>query len=101
MLMLNVYTVYMRCDNNCHDDDFINTLNNVYIFFNSYVVLGGDMNVDPSRTSPNSRILIDLFTNLLTCIDLFLSNVPYTFIDRNTNTSKIYNMFFLLYHNKT
>ena len=72
---LNKY-YYYYCDNNCHDNDFINILNDVSLLFykynSSHVVFGGDMNVDLSRTSPNSRILTDLITdlNLLPCIDL-------------------------------
>ena len=68
--------VYMPCDNNCHDDAFLNILNDVPLLFYRYnpnhVVFGGDMNVDLSRTSPNSRILTDFITyfNLLPCIDL-------------------------------
>ena len=46
MLLLNVY-IYMPCDNNCHDEDFINMLYDVSLLFNhSYVDFGGDMNVD-------------------------------------------------------
>ena len=61
----------------------------------SYVVFGGDINVDLSRTSPNSRILTNLITdfNLLPCTDLSQSNVPYTFIDRSNNTSRIDHFF--------
>ena len=49
------------------------------------------MNVDLSRTSPNSRILTGF--NLLPCIDLSQSNVSYTFIDRSNNTSRIDHFF--------
>ena len=96
MLLVNVY---MPCDNNCHDDDFINILNDVSLLFYRYnpshVVFGGDMNVDLSRTSPNSGMLTDFITdfNLLPCIDLSQSNVPYTFIDRTNNTSRIDHFF--------
>ena len=81
MLLVNVY-----CDNNCHDDDFSNILNDVSLLFYRYnpshVVFGGDMNLDLSRTSPNSRILTDFITyfNLLSCIDLSQRNVPYSFV---------------------
>ena len=39
------------------------------------------MNVDLSRTSPNSGMLTDFITdfNLLPCIDLSQSNVPYIY----------------------
>ena len=81
----------MPCHNNCHDDDFINILNYVSLLFcrynPSHVVFGGDMNVDLSRTSPNSRILTDF--HLLPCIVLFQSNVPYTFIDRSQRCRKL------------
>ena len=33
MLLVNVY---MPCDNNCHDDDFINILNDVSLLFYRY-----------------------------------------------------------------
>ena len=94
MLLVNVY---MPCDNNCHDDNFINILNDVSLLFYRYnhVVFGGDMNVDLSRTSPNSGMLTDFITdfNLLPCIDLSQSNVPYRFIDRTNNTSTIDHFF--------
>ena len=48
-----------------------------YRYNPSHVVSSGDMNVDLSRTSPNSRILTDFITyvNLLPCIDLSQSNI--------------------------
>ena len=79
MLLLNVY---MPCDNNCYDYGFINIMNDVSLLFYRYnpshVVFSGDVNVDLSRTSPNSRILTDFITNfnLLHCIELSQSNVP-------------------------
>ena len=78
----------MPYDNNCHDDDFIDILNDVSLLFYRYnpshVVFGGDMNVDLSRTSPNSISLTDLFISI---------NVPYTFIDRSNSTSRIDHFF--------
>ena len=97
MLLVNVY---MPCDNNCHDDDFINILNDVSLLFyrykHSHVVFGGDMNVDLIRSSPNSRILTDCISdfNLLPSIDLAKSNVPYIFIDRSNTTSRIDHFYF-------
>ena len=40
------------------------------------------MNVDFSRSSPNTRVLSDFITdfNLYTCIDLPNANAPYTFM---------------------
>ena len=75
MLLMNVY---MPCEKNCHDDDYNTILSDVSLLFDRYhpnhVVFGGDMNVDLSRTSPNSRILTDFITdfNLLPCIDFVL-----------------------------
>ena len=71
MLLVNVY---MPCDNNCHDDDFIDILNEVslliYRYNPSHVDFGGDMNVYLRRTSPNSRIFTDFMTdfNLLVVV---------------------------------
>ena len=90
-----------------HDDDFINILNDVSLLFYRYnpshVVFGGDMNVDLSRMSPNSRILTDFITefNLLPCIDLSQSNVPYKFIVRSNITSRLITYSFLPYYKKT
>ena len=98
----------MPCDNNCHNDVFINILNDVslliYRYHPSHVVFGGNMNVDLSRTSPNSRNLNDFITdfNLLPCINLSQSNVPYTFIARSNNTSRLEHFFsFFPYYKKT
>ena len=100
MLLVNVY---MPCDNNCHDDDFIDIFNYVSLLFfrynPSHVVFGGDINVDLSRTSPNLRVLTDF--NLLPCFDLSQSNVPYTFIDRNNKLIELITFVFLPYYKKT
>ena len=57
------------------------------------------MNVDFSRSSPNTCVLSDfitdiLFINLYSCIDLPYTNVPYTFIYYNNSTSRIDNILF-------
>ena len=58
MVLMNVY---MPCNNNCHDDAFINILNDVslllYRYNPSHVVFGGDMNVD-LRVMLNQLIVI-------------------------------------------
>ena len=75
MLLVNVY---MPCDNNCHDDDFINILNDVSLLFYRYnpshVVFDGDMNVDLSRTSPNSGMLTDFITDFIYFLALIYLN---------------------------
>ena len=49
------------------------------------------MNVDFSRSRPNTCVLSDFITdfNLYTCIDLPNTNEPYTFINYNNSTSRI------------
>ena len=46
------------------------------------------MNVDFSRSSPNTRVLSDCITdvNLYTCIDLSNTNAPYTFMIYHNST---------------
>ena len=50
-----------------------------------HIIIGGGMNVDFSRSSPNTRVLSDFITdfNLYTCIDLPNTNAPYIFIHYN------------------
>ena len=54
------------------------------------------MNVDFSRSSPNTRVLSDFITdfNLYTGIDLPNTNAPYTFINYNNSTSRIDHVLF-------
>ena len=84
----------------CQSSDKYHTmsLNNNTIIYNTNNVLADRASIrvkvkknvwDRSRTSPNSRILTDFITdfNLLPCIDLAQSNVPYIhFIDRSNNS---------------
>ena len=85
-MLLNVY---MPCDENTDDHVFINVLNTIsqllYTHNPCHIIIGGDMNVDFSRSSPNTRVLSDFITdfNLYTCIDLPNTNAPYTFINYN------------------
>ena len=89
-MLLNVY---MPCDKNTDDHVFINVLNTipqlVYKHNPCHIIIGGDMNVDFIRSSPNTRVLSDFITdfNLYTCIDLPNTNAPYTFINYNNSTS--------------
>ena len=91
-MLLNVY---MPCDKNTDDHVFINVLNTIsqllYKHNPCHIIIGGDMNVDFSRSSPNTRVLSDFITdfNLYTCIDLPNTNAPYTFINYNNSTSRI------------
>ena len=76
-------SVYMPCDKNTDDHVFINVLNTIsqllYKHNPCHIIIGGDMNVDFSRSSPNTRVLSDFITdfNLYTCIDLPNTNAPY------------------------
>ena len=85
-MLLNVY---MPCDKNTDDHVFINVFNTIsqllYKHNPCHIIIGGDMNVDFSRSSPNTRVLSDFITdfNLYTCIDLPNTNAPYTFINYN------------------
>ena len=88
---------------NTDDHVFINVLNTIsqllYKHNPCHIIIGGDMNVDFSRSSPNTRVLSDFITdfNLYTCIDLPNNNAPYTFINYNNSTSRIYH--FCLFQN--
>ena len=86
---------YMPCDKNTDDHIFINVLNTIsqllYKHNPCHIIIGGDINVDFSRSNPNTRVLSDFITdfNLYTCIDLPNTNTPYTFINNNNSTSRI------------
>ena len=58
------------------------------------------MNVDFSRSSPNTCVLSDFVTdfNLYTCIDLPNTNAPYNFIIYNNSTSRIDHLCVCQYH---
>ena len=57
----------------------------------SHVIIGGDLNVDFSRSGYNKRIILDFINdfNLFTCKDLPYAIVPFTYINHNNSTSKI------------
>ncbi len=96
ILFLNVY---MPCDNNINNGEYIDILNEVsQLFYKhcpNHVIFGGDMNVDLARSSTHCKILADFIQdfNLYTCIDMSLSDVPYTFINFNHTTSRIDHFF--------
>ena len=89
----------MPCDKHTIDHVFINVLNTIYLLLCKHnpchIIIGSDMNVDFSRSSPNTRVLSDFITdfNLYTCIDLPNTNAPYTFINYNNSTSRIDHFF--------
>ena len=89
-MLLNVY---MPCDKHTDGHVFINVLNTIsqllYKHNPCHMIIVGDMNVDFSRSSPNTCVLSDFITdfNLYTCIDLPNTNTPYTFINYNSSTS--------------
>ena len=92
ILLLNCY---MPCDNSTDDTEYIDILNSIsqlmYTYDPSHVIIGGDLNVDFSRSGYNKRILLDFINdfNLFTCIDLPYATVPFTYINHNNSTSKI------------
>ena len=94
MLIMNVY---MPCDKNNNDPEYIDVLNMMsqlcykYNYNPNHVVIGGDFNVDFSRNSANTRSLQDFITDfsLFTSIDLPDADVPYTFINYDSCTSRI------------
>ena len=59
------------------------------------MLLGGDVNVDFSRSGYNKQILLDFNNdfNLFTCIDLPYARVAFTYINHNKSTSKIDHFF--------
>ena len=75
MLIMNVY---MPCDKNNNDPEYIDVLNMMsqlcYKYNPNHVVIGGDFNVEFNRNSANTR-------SLFTSIDLPDADVPYTFIN--------------------
>ena len=85
----------MPCDNSTDDTAYIDILNSIsqlmYTYDPSHVIIGGDFNVDFSRSGYNKRILLDFINdfNLFTCIDLPYATVPFTYINHNNSTSKI------------
>ena len=78
--------VYMPCDKNNNDPEYIDVLNIMsqlcYKYNPNHVVIGGDCNVDFSRNSANTRSLQDFITDfsLFTSIDLPDADIPYTFM---------------------
>ena len=56
---------YMPCDKNTDDHVFINVLNTIsqLLYKHNHSIIGGDMNVDFSRYSPNTRGLSDCITD--------------------------------------
>ena len=97
----HVLSVYMPCDNNTDDHVFINVLNTISQLLEKYnpchIIIGGDMYVDFSRSSPNTPVLSDFLTdfNLYTCINLPNTNALYTFINYNNSTSRIDHFLFV------
>ena len=95
-MSLLIINVYMPCDKNYVDDEYINVLNEIsqtmYKYNSSHIVIGGDFNVDFSRTSHNTNILSDF--NLLKSVDLACASVPYTYIS-HTNATSIIDHFLL------
>ena len=63
-MLLNIY---MLCDKNTDNHVFINVLNMIsqllYKHNPCHIIIGGDMNVDFSRSSPNTCVLYDFITD--------------------------------------
>ena len=66
ILLLNCY---MPCDNSTNDTEYIDILNSIsqlmYTYDPSHVIIGGDLNVDFSRSGYNKRILLMILIYLL------------------------------------
>lgn len=96
VMILNVYMPYEKYIADYEYIDVMNTMSQLLYKYNpSHVIVGGDMNVDFTRSSPNTRALTDFITdfNLYTCINLPCALVPYTFINYNDSTSRIDHFF--------
>ena len=68
----------------------------MYKYNPSHIVIGGDFNVDFSRSSHNTNMLSDFIIefNVSKSVDLAYVSVPYTYISHTNDTSIIY--YFLL-----
>ena len=73
MLIMNVY---MPCDKNNNDHEYIDVLNMMsqlcYKYNPNHVVIGDDFNVDFSRNSANIPILQDFITDFSLFILIYL-----------------------------
>ena len=94
LLILNAY---MPCDTKTLDgnyDVFVDVLGEVdrliQIHNPTYFCFGGDLNTDLSRSSPQTMYLKSFMDahNMVTCIDLPVADVPYTYIC-HSGTSRI------------
>ena len=95
-MSLLIINVYMPCDKKYVDDEYLNVLNEIsqtmYKYHSSHIMIGGDFNVDFSRTSHNTNILSDFI--LLKSVDLACASVPNTYIS-HTNATSIVDHFLL------
>ena len=77
----------------------------MYKYNPRHIVIGGDFDVDFSRTSHNTTILSDFIIdfNLLKSVDLACTSVPYAYISCTNATSIIYHFLLsqYLYHDVT
>ena len=92
ILLLNCYMPRDISTNDTEYGDILNSISQLmYTYDPSHVIIGGDLNVDFSRSGYNKRILLDFINlcNLFTCIDLPYAIVPFTFTNHNNSTSKI------------
>ncbi len=95
LLLLNAY---MPCDGQAEDDKYIEYMEVlseveeiIHMLNPSHFIFGGDLNTDLSRITPHSyalRSFIDDF-NVVSCIDLPVARVPYTFISHTGAKSRI------------
>ena len=94
-----ICNTYMPCDTQREDESYhqsVDVLNEIeqliHKFDPLHVIVGGDLNTDLDRNTPQTRLLrqhMETF-NMTACIDLQIANVPYTFICPATNkTSRI------------
>ncbi len=91
-----LFNAYMLCDKqieNANYYEYVNAVNEVkqiiHVTNPTCVICGGDLNTDTSKTSHHTRELLRCVVDccLTMCIDMNESNVPYTYIGCNGNTS--------------
>ena len=89
ILLINTY---MPCDSRMRDanyDVYVDVLSEIDRVIHatgaSYAIIGGDLNTDLSRTTPQALCLREFLKSrdLISCINLNCANVPYTFIGAN------------------
>ena len=93
-----ILCAYMPCDRRWRDsnyDECLEVLSEaerlVYTQDPEYLIIGGDLNTDMTRTSPQTQLLHEFIqdSNLTVGINMPQADVPYTFISSSGETSRI------------